>query len=66
MALVVFGASACFCTPFGTSCNMFVKEPGQYSFADYCKSGWMFQLCSLVASVSCCYGWCYLLGMEGS
>lgn len=61
LALVVFGASACFCTPFGTSCNMYVQGPGGYTFADYCSNGWMLQISSLIASVGCCYVWVQLL-----
>ncbi|CAD7937164.1 unnamed protein product [Amoebophrya sp. A25] len=61
LALVVFGASACFCTPFGTSCNMYVQAPGGYTFADYCKNGWMLQISSLIASVGCCWVWAEML-----
>ncbi|CAD7942284.1 unnamed protein product [Amoebophrya sp. A120] len=61
LALVVFGASACFCTPFGTSCNMYVQVPGGYAFGDYVKNGWMLQISSLLASVGCCYVWGELL-----
>ena len=36
---VVFGASACFASPFGYQTNAFVYGPGGYRFLDYVKVG---------------------------
>ena len=36
---VAYGASASFLTPYGYTTNLMVQNLGQYSFADYFRSG---------------------------
>ena len=61
IALVVFGSTAAFCTPIGTSCNMLVAGPGKYSFMDFVKTGACLQVVTLIASVSVIYVWAEML-----
>ena len=61
IALVVFGSSAAFCTPIGTSCNMLVAGPGKYSFMDFVKNGALLQVVAMISSVSVVYVWSKML-----
>jgi anion transporter len=48
---VGLGASACFLTPVATPPNTLVLGPGDYTFIDYIKVGWILQLITIVTLV---------------
>ncbi len=45
---VGLGASACFLTPVATPPNTLVLGPGDFTFIDYIKAGWLLQLISII------------------
>lgn len=49
---IAMSASACFLTPVATPPNTLVFGPGNYSFKDYIKAGWVLQLISFVLCVT--------------
>ncbi len=48
---IAMSASACFLTPIATPPNTLVFGPGNYSFIDYVKAGWLLQLASFILCV---------------
>ncbi len=48
---VGLGASACFLTPVATPPNTLVLGPGDYTFMDYIKAGWLLQTITIVLLV---------------
>eukprot|EP00928_Gymnodinium_smaydae_P002431 TRINITY_DN10860_c0_g2_i1.p1 TRINITY_DN10860_c0_g2~~TRINITY_DN10860_c0_g2_i1.p1 ORF type:complete len:740 (-),score=104.41 TRINITY_DN10860_c0_g2_i1:206-2425(-) len=49
--VVVYGASACFCTPYGYQTNLMVAKEAGYSWGDFVKFGLPLQVVHLVAVV---------------
>ena len=45
---IAMSASACFLTPIATPPNTLVFGPGNYSFGDYIKAGWILQVLSFI------------------
>merc|ERR1712187_549024 len=52
--VLIFASNCCFATPFCTSTNMIIKEPGGYTFMDYVRFGLPLQLLLLVANPLAC------------
>ncbi len=48
---IAISASACFLTPIATPPNTLVFGPGNYTFIDYIKAGWMLQIISFIICV---------------
>ncbi len=48
---VGLGASACFLTPVATPPNTLVLGPGDYTFMDYLKVGWILQLITIISLI---------------
>lgn len=48
---IAMSASACFLTPISTPPNTLVFGPGNYTFGDYIKAGWVLQLLSFIMCV---------------
>merc|ERR1712216_861861 len=46
--VLIYSCNAAFSTPFATSTNLLIKDPGQYTFTDYMRFGLPLQVLSTV------------------
>jgi len=53
--LMIFAASASYCTPIGYQTNLMVMAPGGYTFGDFFKFGFPLQLIVLIVTVVLVY-----------
>jgi len=50
--VIVYGASACFCTPYGYQTNLMVAKEAGYSWGDFIRFGILLQFVHLVLTIS--------------